>query len=229
MSHRTDLIHRSLDGELSEADRAELREALAADAGLARELASFEELQEGLQSLNEEPGSDLTDKIMRALPERPEPLPFYRWLLQPIRVPAWALGALSLLLVGGTLYIGRIGATDVKPPAAVTAPAPATAMAPAPAADVAPACPAPRVMVRFLLKAPEASKVSLAGDFNDWSVEQTTLSDDDGNGVWTVTVPLQPGRYQYKFLLDGEKWVVEPDAPAYQSDGFGGKNSLLVI
>ena len=40
---------------------------------------------------------------------------------------------------------------------------------------------------------------------------------------------LQPGRYQYKFLLDGEKWVVESDAPAYQSDGFGGKNSLLVI
>ena len=90
-------------------------------------------------------------------------------------------------------------------------------------------CPKPTVMVRFLIKAPEAKKVSLAGDFNDWSVEKTTLSDEDGNGVWTDTVPLEPGRYQYKFLLDGEKWVVEPDAQAYQADGFGGKNSLLVI
>lgn len=225
MSDRTDLIHRSLDGDLSEADRAELREALAADAVLAQELARFEELQEGLQSLNEEPGGDLTDKIMRALPERPDPLPFHRWILQPIRVPAWALGALGLLLVGGTLYIGRVGVTEVKPVVPATASAAATAMA----TDKEEACPVPRVMVRFLLKAPEASKVSLAGDFNDWSVEQTALSDEDGNGIWTVTVPLQPGRYQYKFLLDGKKWVVEPDAPAYQSDGFGGKNSLLVI
>lgn len=231
---RSDLIHRSLDGELSEDERAELRAALSADPDLAQELASLELLQGDLQSLNVEPEVGLTDKIMRSLPERPGPVPFYKWILRPVRLPAWAMGALAVLLMAGTFYLGRLGAPvpAVDPtPVAVKAPAPAQESRPVATtvATTVAACPTPQVMVRFLIKAPGAKQVSLAGDFNEWSVEQTLMSDDDDNGVWTVTVPLQPGRYQYKFLVDGEKWLVEPDAPAYQSDGFGGKNSLLVI
>jgi 1,4-alpha-glucan branching enzyme len=71
--------------------------------------------------------------------------------------------------------------------------------------------------------------VALVGDFNDWARKGTPMTDPDENGVWTVSVPLQPGRYQYKFLVDGKTWVVEPDAPAYHPDGFGGRNSLLEI
>lgn len=227
---RSDLIHQSLDGELDEETRAELEQALSTDPDLARQLASFEELQDDLKSLNEAPDSELTDRIMRSLPDRPGPVPFYRWILQPVRLPAWALGVVCVVLVVGGVWVGRVGGEGTGgDTASATATSTATATATLVSAGAADTCPTPRVMVRFLIKAPEASKVSLAGDFNDWSVEQTLMSDEDGNGIWSVTVPLEPGRYQYKFLLDGKKWVVEPDAPAYQADGFGGKNSLLVI
>jgi len=85
------------------------------------------------------------------------------------------------------------------------------------------------MLVRFMLRAPKAKQVSLVGDFNDWSVDQNPLSDPDENGIWTISIPLDPGRYQYKFLVDGKQWVVEPDAQAYQPDGFGAQNALLVI
>ena len=84
-------------------------------------------------------------------------------------------------------------------------------------------------MTRFLLHAPKARQVAVVGDFNEWARNGTPLSDSDENGIWTVSVPLTPGRYQYKFLVDGKQWVVEPDAPAYHPDGFGGRNSLLEI
>ncbi len=164
--------------------------------------------------------------IMRALPDAPDAAPFWRWLIRPVRMPAWTV---ALLLVGlGTAVV----LASSRPPAPGPASAPALAKkvepAPTPAPEPA-ACPVPKVLVRFVIKAPKASDVHLVGDFNDWSVQATPLSDPDENGNWTVTVPLKSGRYQYKYLLNGEEWVEEPDAPAYQADGFGGKNSLLVI
>jgi len=184
-------------------------------------------------SLDTDP--EQVESIMRSLPDAPDAPPLWRWIFRPVRVPAW--GA-ALVLVGfGAAVVLAAGGRGPEAPAA--APAPVAVISPAPtapaklAADVAPApaaeCPVPRVLVRFHFRAPKARAVNLVGDFNEWSIESTPLADPDANGNWTVTVPLQPGRYQYKFLLDGEKWVEEPDAPAYQPDGFGGKNSLLVI
>lgn len=84
-----------------------------------------------------------------------------------------------------------------------------------------------RVAVRFELPAPKASRVTVVGDFNDWNTAATDLRDDDGDGIWTVTVGLHKGRYAYKFLVDGQQWVLDPDAEAVRPDGFGGQNALL--
>ena len=56
----------------------------------------------------------------------------------------------------------------------------------------------------FVCHAPEAASVYLAGTFNDWSPEATPMSREEG-GSWNVTFPLEPGRYEYKFLIDG-RW-----------------------
>jgi 1,4-alpha-glucan branching enzyme len=46
-------------------------------------------------------------------------------------------------------------------------------------------------------------------------------------GVWTVELPLAPGRrYEYMFVVDG-RWVTDPTAPASVDDGFGGQNAVL--
>ncbi len=83
--------------------------------------------------------------------------------------------------------------------------------------------------VRFVLHAPNAEKVMLVGDFNNWSNKATPMSDNEGNGVWRLTVPLEPGSYRYKFLVDGERWVNDPGADGKINDGFGGFNSLISL
>jgi hypothetical protein len=85
---------------------------------------------------------------------------------------------------------------------------------------------APR-SVEFALRTPADSGVALVGDFNDWDPHATPLhhaSDD----VWSVTVPLRPGRYRYTFIVDGTRWHRDPDAPRALDD-FGAPTSVITI
>ena len=51
--------------------------------------------------------------------------------------------------------------------------------------------------------APDAKNVFLTGTFNDWS--ETSIPIAKGNdGNWNVHVDLSPGRYEYRFLVDGK-------------------------
>jgi len=79
----------------------------------------------------------------------------------------------------------------------------------------------------FHVKAPQAQRVSVVGTFNGWDPEAHPLHGPDKNGVWTLRLPLSPGQYRYMFVVDGARWMADPNAVASQSDGFGGRNSLL--
>jgi len=54
--------------------------------------------------------------------------------------------------------------------------------------------------------------VHLAGEFNGWDIKATPMSDEDGDGVWKVVIPLSRGRWEYKFVVDGGTWVTDPHA-----------------
>jgi len=85
--------------------------------------------------------------------------------------------------------------------------------------------------VQFSLKIcdSKAHTVAIAGDFNGWNSQANLLEDPDGDGIWTGTLKLEPGRYEYMFVLDGEKWFPDPNALRYVKDGFGNKNAILEI
>ena len=84
-------------------------------------------------------------------------------------------------------------------------------------------------VVQFVLAAPEAAQVSLVGDFNDWNPRATPLHSVAGGGVWTVTVPLPPGRYRYAFVVDGVRWLADPSAPAATTENFGSPSSAITV
>lgn len=84
------------------------------------------------------------------------------------------------------------------------------------------------VFVQFVLDAPTAHSVAVAGDFNSWN-PQLVLNDADGDGVWTGRVALEPGVHQYMFVIDGSQWLSDPQADRYVDDGFGNRNAVLVI
>ena len=72
-----------------------------------------------------------------------------------------------------------------------------------------------------------AETVCLSGDFNDWSPDSGCLKKQGDR--WKVEITLAPGRYRYGFLLDGKEWVPDPGALLNEEDGFGKKNSVLVV
>ena len=82
--------------------------------------------------------------------------------------------------------------------------------------------------VQFVLAAPSAGQVTLVGDFNDWSPTATPLQ-RSAAGVWVVTMRLEPGQYQYGFLVDGSRWMPDPRAPTAGFDDLGAPNSLVMV
>jgi len=64
--------------------------------------------------------------------------------------------------------------------------------------------------VEFTYYDPAAFSVSLAGNFNNWDANATPLVKDE-EGTWRVVVELTPGDYEYKFVVNGGDWMVDPD------------------
>jgi len=56
----------------------------------------------------------------------------------------------------------------------------------------------------------------------------TPLSDDNNDGIWTATIPLTPGRYEYAFIIDGRWWGQDPLADDYVSS-FGQYSSVRYV
>lgn len=69
--------------------------------------------------------------------------------------------------------------------------------------------------------------VCLSGDFNDWSPNTHCL--EQNGDIWRIKVFLSPGRYKYAFVLDGTHWTPDPNAFLLENDGFGTKNSVLIV
>lgn len=133
----------------------------------------------------------------------------WHWFTAP-SVPPWVVGAVAAAAVLALIF-GRPGSSE--DPATV---APITAAAPE------------SVYVKFVLFAPAAKQVTLAGTFNRWDAGTTPLTRVGDDGVWTVTLGLPVGQHQYGFVVDGVRWEVDPAAPAVD-DSFGRKNSVVSV
>jgi hypothetical protein len=83
--------------------------------------------------------------------------------------------------------------------------------------------------IRFVVLAPGASRVSVVGDFNDWTEDATPMQRIAKSDLWAATLPMKPGRYRYAFVADGNTWLVDPDAPRALDDDFGRPNSVVTI
>ena len=80
--------------------------------------------------------------------------------------------------------------------------------------------------VKFMLHAPDAGKVMLAGDFNNWQHARTPLK--KGKKAWEKDLVLKPGKYEYKFVVDGN-WINDPGNDCYIWNSYGTQNSVIEI
>jgi len=82
--------------------------------------------------------------------------------------------------------------------------------------------------VFFAARFADAKKVLIAGDFNNWSPMATPLITNGHPDVWTARLPLQPGRYRYRFVVDG-KWMTDPHNSYVEVNQFGELNNVVEV
>ena len=83
--------------------------------------------------------------------------------------------------------------------------------------------------VQLVLRAPDASKVSVVGDFNGWDAHANTMTRDPASGLWSHTVALRPGRHVYAFVVDDSLWLRDPRSPQAEDQDFGRPGSVLFV
>jgi serine protease AprX len=93
-------------------------------------------------------------------------------------------------------------------------------------------CKPPRIengRLMFVFHDDSAHSVSVAGDFNGWSHFATPLKRNE-SGLWfTEIVVPRAGRFEYKFIVNSQRWIEDPSNGMKAPDNYGGLNSVLVI
>ncbi len=79
----------------------------------------------------------------------------------------------------------------------------------------------------FKFYAPEAKRVSLAGSFNKWNVKNLSAK-KDSKGNWIAKTGLKPGKYEYKFFVDGT-WQNDPRCTSCVANAFGTQNCIIEV
>ena len=210
-----DRIHSWLDGEipLEDLSAEERKRAFAIHHWLR-----------AAEDLHDTPAPGISDRVMNALPPGPPPQKGaapWKGLLEglhrgfsyrPVRLGhAAAMAAICLVLGFG---LGQWRALGDSPTTTASAPDTATATA------------APAVFVRFDLEVNDANSVHLAGSFSDWEPRHELTH--TGDGLWTITIPLDPGVHDYVFVVNGEHHLLDPSAPRI-ADGFGSFSNRLAL
>ncbi|HYG34451.1 MAG TPA: isoamylase early set domain-containing protein [Clostridia bacterium] len=82
--------------------------------------------------------------------------------------------------------------------------------------------------IEFSFHEPRANSVAVAGTFNGWDQKRNEMR-KDSKGTWKTTVWLPPGRYEYRFVVDGEQWMSDPKAKESVANNFGSTNSIVMV
>ncbi len=149
----------------------------------------------------------------------PPPARLRRWL-------SYAAIAAAACVFG---YLARGTARSAAPAPATAPTAPSSTSAP----GVQLAADADAVMRplawQFVFRGEGAHHVALVGDFNGWNARATPLTRAPGGDLWSVTVPLMPGRHAYAFMVDDTAFVLDPQAPVSRDPDLGSRESVVVV
>jgi hypothetical protein len=211
------LAQRFVDQDLSAAERDSFADRIGRDAGLRRRVMALQRVTTAGSRLAKPAVSaafvaGVLERTSVTAANQPARVSRLAWLLTP-HTMQWNLAqAAAMLVLAVAAGFGVSRAIDSRGPGAAGTPAGT----------------ATPVLVRLVVLQPEARSVHAVGDFNGWDPARTSLQ-QVSSGVWSVTLPLTPGRYEYMFVVDGQRWVGDPAAIEQADDGFGSRNAVLEV
>ncbi len=80
---------------------------------------------------------------------------------------------------------------------------------------------------QFAFQAPEAKEVYLVGEFNNWDNSVNPMK-NDMNGLWKTALFLKPGKYEYRFIVDGNG-ENDPSCSCCVPNEFGSRNCVRIV
>jgi hypothetical protein len=207
------LIQEYLDHHISEEEKGNLEQHIQTCSSCREEFKKWENFFSDVKILSEKESAPagMTQSIMSQIQNKQVTIQPSWWerLKHVLSIPRFSLkwiGAAAVALVAFTVFINFNLFSPGMNPNGLTE-------------------------VQFSLRAgaESLSSVAVVGDFNDWNPNKHLLRDENEDGIWTATLRLEPGRYEYMFILDGQEWVPDPEAYRYVRDGFGNKNAVIEI
>ncbi len=80
----------------------------------------------------------------------------------------------------------------------------------------------------FFINTPNAKDVFIAGEFNQWKIGAESRLSRLDNGIWEKRVALNPGKYRYKFVVDGE-WLMDMKNSEKEPNPYGSFDSVIKL
>lgn len=153
----------------------------------------------------------------RVLPPADEPV-------SPARGRNWgrvAVGAglVAAAAIGGFVVRGRM--TSPAPTRVATTSVTSAALSADRASDP--------IVEQFVFKSPNARRVALIGDFNRWNPSAKPMTRSSDGELWSVSVPMMPGRHVYAFMVDDSLLVLDPRAPKSRDPDLGVEGSVRIV
>src|SRR5262249_4966415 len=113
-------------------------------------------------------------------------------------------------------------ATIAVPPSTAATPIPGRAVNQSPS-DVAP------IPTQIVLRNTSARSGSVLGDFNEWNPKSAPMVVSSDGAVWSVIIPVMPGRHLYGFMVDGSQFVLDPRWPKARDPDLGTEGSVILV
>ena len=82
---------------------------------------------------------------------------------------------------------------------------------------------------QFVFNDPRAHSVSLVGDFNGWNPRRSPMVREMNSGLWSITLPIVPGRHTYGFMVNDSVFALDPHAPKAHDRDLGADGSVIIV
>ena len=84
---------------------------------------------------------------------------------------------------------------------------------------------------QFVFRSASARRVSLVGDFNGWNAASAPMVRAADGDLWSVTIPVAPGRHTYGFMVNDSVFALDPDARVARArdPDLGVEGSVVIV
>lgn len=147
------------------------------------------------------------------------------WIAIGLTAAAAAIGFVVRGALSPPRAVDRVIASAATPVSSSPAAAPVQRiqMTASPAPDATP------VPLQFVLRSAGAHRVSVVGDFNAWNPGSARMLRSPDGDLWSITIPVAPGRHTYGFMIDDTLFTLDPRAPRTRDPDLGVDGSVIVV